>query len=109
METVYGATAAPARAPMGGTGAISARMHASEIERRRPLSALSRSLWNTGVSAASPSPAGGAGNQSTPIIADPSVAAFLGHDGEVQPSSSGSVQTRLEQKETKATKSESRA
>ena len=47
VEMIYEATAAPARAPFGRTSAISVRMHASEIERRRRLSALSRFTWNT--------------------------------------------------------------
>ena len=47
VEMIYEATAAPARAPFGRNSAISVRMHASEIERRRRLSALSRFTWNT--------------------------------------------------------------
>src|SRR5260370_35957520 len=47
VERIYEATAAPARPPFGRAPAISVRMHASEIERRRGLSALSRFTWNT--------------------------------------------------------------
>jgi len=46
-EMIYEATAAPARAPFGGKSAISVHIHASEIERRRRPSALSRFAWNT--------------------------------------------------------------
>jgi hypothetical protein len=47
VEMIYEATAAPARLPFGRTTAISVCMHASEIERRRRLSALSHFTWNT--------------------------------------------------------------
>jgi hypothetical protein len=47
QEMVYGAIAAPARAPFGRSSAISVRMHASEIQRRRRLSPLSRFTWDT--------------------------------------------------------------
>jgi hypothetical protein len=46
VEMIYEATAAPARAPFGGRSAISVHMHASEVERRRRLSALSRFTGN---------------------------------------------------------------
>jgi len=47
VEMIYEAPAARARAPFGGKSAISVRVYASEIERRRRLSALSRFTWNT--------------------------------------------------------------
>jgi hypothetical protein len=41
-EMIYEATAAPARPPFEGKSAISVHLHASEIERRRRPTALSR-------------------------------------------------------------------
>jgi hypothetical protein len=47
QEMVYWSISAPARAQFGRGSAISVRMHASEIRRRRRLSALSRFTWDT--------------------------------------------------------------
>jgi hypothetical protein len=46
-QMIYEATTGPGRLPFGRSDAISVRMHASEIERRRRLSALIRFTWNT--------------------------------------------------------------